>query len=924
MPPLHRWALGLACAALTCSALQAAESLLKNGELAPDPKTGAPGRWEIPRTDQKVSLDATEVPPGAERSLRVGIQAAATNYGQVWQRLTLKQNAAYVLEGRLKSTARRLAFLQIKLYKDGKELKRISSANSDTEWKTVHQEFATGDADAVDILCRWRQTEAMVGQTAWFAQLKLTPAGPPRLVAAEAAGTFHSLGLAVRYLGGLTASHVCRVRYRKTDAEWRRGMDLVRCEDDHELRGSLLGLRPDTAYEVECQLFHAQARAGKALSSVRAAARTWKEDVPIGEVRRLPAGVSAEPLIIRDRGKPDAWILYAAPKGKGSQIDAGWKADHAVLFDAAAYVILENVTVRGGRKDCINVLRSHHIRIRRCDIAGWGDPGTKKEGLPKGLYVDKRGRPINMQAGIRVFRDSHHVVVEDNFIHDPRGTANSWQFGHPMGPQGIILGLAWNNVVRNNEIVGSEAHWWNDAIESHGNGLVNGGPCRDTDIYGNVLAFGNDDGTELDGGQINVRYWHNWITSTLVGISFAPNLKGPSYAFRNVIDCLGDERHKTAAALKMGYGRPHRGLSVILHNTRIGPGGGPVDGDTGDDGARGYRCFLRNNLVARHGEYLDAKAGSVPPGPTRRLAFVAPAEGDYRLAPASAGIDAGALIRGFNDEFAGAGPDVGAYERTDVPSHAIPYRRGMIAQPRRITLRAIAGKGVSKGTPVALTLPKSVGSRWTALPNSRWVRCRPATGPTGEHAQTVTISCDARQMGTDVGLRRAAVVFRTDRGLNLTLMVDAEIEPNPELMTVIEAEVGTLSGGMRRGADPRASGGAFVHAPEASGQVVLTFDVQADGLYCVLGRCLSPPPPGQHDSFFFSMDGAEPGIWDVTAHGGGWSWDAVSRRDRTKLGRSVDPVVFRLSRGRHRLTLRSRDRDCRLDRITIFNAPHAP
>ncbi len=73
----------------------------------------------------------------------------------------------------------------------------------------------------------------------------------------------------------------------------------------------------------------------------------------------------------------------------------------------------------------------------------------------------------------------------------------------------------------------SETHWWNDAIESIANGEVSGGPYRDTDIYGNVLAFSNDDGTELDGGQISVRYWHNWIDRARCGISCVPNLSGP-------------------------------------------------------------------------------------------------------------------------------------------------------------------------------------------------------------------------------------------------------------------------------------------------------------------------------------------------------------------------------------------------------------
>ena len=117
-------------------------------------------------------------------------------------------------------------------------------------------------------------------------------------------------------------------------------------------------------------------------------------------------------------------------------------------------------------------------------------------------------------------------------------------------------------------------NWWNDAIESIANGDVSGGPYRDTDIYGNVLAFSNDDGTELDGGQINVRYWHNWIAWALCGISCAPNRSGPSYVFRNVVATLGEERESTGSAFKMGGAALSPGVNFIAHNTIFGPGGG--------------------------------------------------------------------------------------------------------------------------------------------------------------------------------------------------------------------------------------------------------------------------------------------------------------------------------------------------------------
>lgn len=741
------------------------------------------------------------------------------------------------------------------------------------------------------------------------------------LSAAQAVPTFNSLGLYVPYAGDSNANAECRVRCRKKgDAKWRRGMDLIRDREDREFRGSLLMLDTGTDYEVEMTAADPDDGAGVAAQTLRLTARTWSESTPVGEVRTLPAGESSKPLVISTKGKPDAWIMFAPATGETSVIDVGTSARNAILIHKAAYVIVQGVTARGGTNHCVRVVDSHHIRIRRCEMTGWGIAG--KPG-PDGRYVDERGRHINLQAGVRVDLLSSQVVVEDNFIHTPRGTANSWWFGHPMGPQGVILGYGWNNVVRNNEIIGSEAHWWNDAIESQDNGGVTGGPYRDTDIYGNVLAFANDDGTELDGGQINVRYWHNWIEKTLCGISFAPDLKGPSYAFRNVIANLGDELGKPGNAFKMGYGRPHRGLSLMLHNTRFGPGGGPNNGDTGRDGAAGYRCFVRNNLVARPGGYVDASESSAIAASNALPVFLAPNGGEYRLASSSPGIDAGLAVAGFNDDFAGKAPDMGAYEYSARPLTRIPYRQGMIVRPRHIVVKGTAGEHTpAAGVEVALMIPKSVGATWTARPNSPWIRCRPPSCPTSDAAQTITVSCDASEMA--VRPHRGAVVFHTDHGLNVTLMVDASVYHKAHFAHVVEAEDGKVAGGMKKTADERASNGAFVHAPERSGTVTFTFDVPADGLYYVLGRCLAPAPSGSHDSFFFSMDGAKPGVWDVHAWPDGWWWDLLNKRDDKNRRRNVDPRAFQLSRGRHTLTLKSRESDCRLDRIAISNSPHAP
>jgi len=645
----------------------------------------------------------------------------------------------------------------------------------------------------VEVICRFRQIPETLGQTVWFSDLRLSEAGAPSLVCGEAVATFESIGVCVDFAGGLGSKTVGRVRYRpEGSSDWREGLDLVPCVPERQLRGSLFGLKPDTEYEIECRLVDP---AFESAAPLVLCARTWPEEVPIAEVRALPAPESGGMVRIDAQGKPDGWILYRPATGGTAAIDGGTTSDHALLIANAAHVIVEGFEVRGGRRDAVRVAKSHHVRIRHCDVAGWGDPGTAKDGLEQGRFVDAAGRVINFQAGVRVCDGSSQVVVEHCFIHSPRGTANSWGYGHPAGPQGIILDRTnGNHVVRYNDLIGSERHWWNDAIESIANGEVTGGPYRDTDIYGNVLAFSNDDGTELDGGQINVRYWHNWINGALCGISCAPNRSGPSYVFRNLVATLGEERGSTGSAFKMGGGAAHSpGMNIIAHNTVFGPGGGLRSVGFGSGSDRGgYIAISRNNLFAGSGHQdvvnisndprndfdydltsrgrVRLATGGETHAVTEAPTFLAAAEGDFRLAAGSAGIDQGCVLPGLNDGFVGHAPDMGALEAGQAGPDFPPRPHGLSVLPLRAASAAPVAGGASSVT-VRLVAPPSVGNTWRALPNSPWLSCTPSQGATGDEPAIVRI--EIADDGREKAGYRGAVTFRTDRGFVRTVMIDA-------------------------------------------------------------------------------------------------------------------------------------------------------
>jgi hypothetical protein len=924
-------------------------NLVRNGDFAEVADAQQPAHWRVGTTvKQRVAVVPDKGPKGGA-ALQVEILATHRHFGEAFQSIKIEPNTAYVFGGSIRSTANRLAFLQVKLFQKGKELRRVSTPRSSQSWRTVEQVLHTGEADEAGILCRYMQTKEMVGQTAWFANVSLRKAPPPEPKDPVAVATFEAIGIRVPCGGVPKPTDRMPVRYRRrVDTRWRQGLPLFYCPTDNGFRGSLVDLAPGTAYEIECWLEKTPE------NRLALSADTWSEDTPIGEVRTLPVGRDA-PLVIKDQGKPDGWIVYCPAAGQKATIDAGDRSTFAVQFDQASYVMIEGVTVRGGKRDAVNVWGSHHIRVRGCDIANWGDPGIRKEGLPGGLYVDAQGKRINYHVGVRVASGSRQVVVERNFIHSPNGTANSWEFGHPMGPQGIVLDrTGGNNVVRYNDIVGSETHWWNDAIESISNGSVTGGPYQDTDIHGNLLAFSNDDGTELDGGQINVRFHRNWIAWALCGISHAPNVSGPSYSFRNLIAGLGEERMAAGSAFKMGGNLLSPGMNVILHNTVYGAGGGLRSVGYGKGKDRGaYIAYSRNNVFAGPGggditnvsrdprndfdHDLTSRskaalgAGGEEHAVTEKPVFLDPEKGDLRLAKRSAGLDQAFPLPGFNDHYVGKGPDMGALEARTLDAACFPPRPGgMTALPSRTLLRHATGKTTRQV--FALRVPRALGTRWTATPNAPWLRCEPASGSTADGVQEVRVGPIAGLK--EQRLHRAAVTFRTDQGYTRTVLVDTRVYPENEVTVVFEAESGAIGGSFLKVADPTAKNGFFIHAPEAKeqaagvgheqsqpGTLTIPFEITQDGVYYLMGRCQILGPKEfavRHDSFYFAIDGGDKIRWDLwNLPHNQWAWRQA--REQAK-GHSANSLP--LKAGKHVLVIHSREPLARIDRVAITNDPY--
>ncbi|MBL8210137.1 MAG: right-handed parallel beta-helix repeat-containing protein [Bryobacterales bacterium] len=516
----------------------------------------------------------------------------------------------------------------------------------------------------------------------------LWPFGLRGAPAAWGVPTFESIGI---YYNVAEEREACAVRYRAVgDAAWREGYPLVYDAREKQYRGSLVGLRADTVYEIELT-----AGADKTAFQTR----TWREEFPIGAVTEVD-GVSDQTLVVREGGTEKGWRLVTPAKGKKFVSDVFNQSDYNIVVEAD-YVILRGLELRNAGIHGVQIKAGvQHVVIEDCHITLWGRVG----GARVWGVVGGSDSAVNADKG------AGHLVIQRNLIEYPRGAANDWESGHPSGPQAISLrDSSGGNVIRYNTIRSTEDHGFNDGIGGGSNYSFEGSPNRDSDIYGNIVANCWDDAIESEGANANVRIWSNYIHHTFVHIATAATAMGPLYVFRNV---FGESRisHQDPSGgmmIKTGMNQvtvngekvsTGLGYRFIFHNTALQPRGG-LDVFSSHEL---HNAVTRNNIFYSRGrtyprefgaprnDFKNDLTGGYLGGGFVKSMFL-PSEGlEWFLAPRSEriqwgrveyslngkkfaitdpvvlgknpAVDAGVRLPGFNDGFTGDGPDMGAFE----------------------------------------------------------------------------------------------------------------------------------------------------------------------------------------------------------------------------------------------------------------------
>jgi hypothetical protein len=411
----------------------------------------------------------------------------------------------------------------------------------------------------------------------------------PALAAPTYVPTFHSIGL---YWSGVGGEGVAaRVEFREEKAQaWRRGLDLWYDPRNAEYRGSLVELKPATAYEVRLTL-----EGGK---SETITARTWREDFRIKKTIQVPAGTARLVIDARDSGSAEeGYVLFTAPPGQ-NVIDAGeapGSGDCVTVRQGAHHVIIRGLELRNCRRYGVYIERQHEpvlekqthdIVIEDNKISGWGRARDK---TPE-IGADDGAIHCNYWHEKDDAKRPDRIIIQRNTIMNPRHGANPWrtstaQAKHPAGPQGVMFERCGrNHVIRYNDVASSNGNFYNDGIGGGENFSTAGFPWADSDIYGNRVSQAYDDGIEAEGGNRNVRIWGNYLDQVFVAIANAATAVGPLYVWRNVSNRMGgmnnpgispDLEHR-GPFIKAGSNSPAAsgGRAYYFHNTVLQPPGG--------------------------------------------------------------------------------------------------------------------------------------------------------------------------------------------------------------------------------------------------------------------------------------------------------------------------------------------------------------
>ena len=518
-------------------------------------------------------------------------------------------------------------------------------------------------------------------------------------------------GIAIEWAiaGDDNANSVVTVRFREQGAAaWRTGMPLLRVpagtnttgtfgsgggQWGNRHAGSLFDLDPGKTYEIELTL--ADPDGGSTVTTTTATTRpipaaaanaTTKSVTPSTFTAMLAGAQPGDILVLAAGSYPSFTVSTSGTAGqpiviRGESVD-GVVVGGRITMDDQQWVYLESLTVMGE----VRMNGASNMVVRGCKIR------TTAGG-------------ITFEIGNDVPRNN--FIVDNDLTGgatwvDAQLSSNGYDGGEGIQFTGSGHVVCFNHVKDFRDDISLMEY--DEAYEQ-----------VSIDICNNDIEEATDDAVEADSAMGNVRVFRNRVANCFDGMSSQPDLGGPTYYVRNVMynvlytpfkfhnGTVGDVvLHNTVVKCGDGFG-VYAGetwsRALVRNNLFIGGTGGGTYGGFSNGSGRVFDLFdadttcsfdfdgvgsigtgtfqgrigastfnslatLQANTTEVHATAVDmsifASGAAFPSNP-----YPAKSTVDLRLAAGSAAIDKGAVIAAINDGYAGAAPDLGAYELGD-------------------------------------------------------------------------------------------------------------------------------------------------------------------------------------------------------------------------------------------------------------------
>ncbi len=489
---------------------------------------------------------------------------------------------------------------------------------------------------------------------------------------------------------------VVTVRYRQQgESTWTVGLPLKRVPAganegfswDNKHAGSVFGLEAGATYEIELSLDDPDG--GSTVEVLTATTRAW------------PAAASGATTKAVTPGTIDAELASSVP-GDVLVLGDGTYSEITVPNDGT---LLEPIVLQADSPG--GAIVAGDVRLDgRSDVHVVGLTVQGKIKFNNAFRIVVRGNTIDTPDDgiVSQANGTEGALIIDNVV----AGSTEWNEG-ALGASGNNLGegivlTGPGNVIAFNQVTG-----FRDCISlMEDSEAVN---QQSVDIYGNDLDLCADDGIEADFAMGNVRVHHNRIHNGFMGVSSQPSLGGPTYFFRNVMfnivaqgfklqrSSVGDVGfHNTVIKAGDAFSVNTTDVwseALFRNNLFIGGPGGTFNGYnigtgrvmalptadetchfdfdgygsigtgtfTGTVNGTTFNSLAEMQTLTTEGNAVQLDLAAFDEAitfPSDPITLASPPP--LTLASDSAAIDVGEVLPNINDGFAGAAPDLGAYE----------------------------------------------------------------------------------------------------------------------------------------------------------------------------------------------------------------------------------------------------------------------